>query len=192
MNFLRFALLPSIALIIGILLGVFVRDISTLTPVYTFKITDVLSVFITLVIGIFIPLVVKKWIDDERLKNNNLLDELKGLSEIIEIINNRIKQIYEKGKIRQKDKKILDIQFHLSDKEIEALCSFLDENSSKQISGLVNDLQKSYLSYWRVSTSIEVTDKSVSKIEETTFKSIYEKYIEVNQQIRKLKSRILN
>lgn len=60
MNFLRFILLPLIALLVGICVGLIVRDFPKFTLDYNLKITDVLNVLVTFGIGIFIPLLVKK------------------------------------------------------------------------------------------------------------------------------------
>lgn len=119
------------------------------------------------------------------------MDELSGLNKIIEGIRDYIQDIHKNKKIVAREKDFLNMQFDLSGKEVEELCSFLGENCPKQISGLVEGLRNSYLDYWKVSTSNEVISSSVRKIDDLTFKRIHEKYTEVNQQIRRLKSRIL-
>jgi hypothetical protein len=189
--YLRYILAPILTLFIGIAIGKLVNDWPKFIINYEIKITDIIKIASTIAVGIFVPFIVKKMIDDKRSKNNNSLDELTGFSKTIENIHNYINELYKNKKIIARDKDYLSIQLDSSDREITELCSFLSENCSKQTSNLLEEMKTSYLNYWRISTSIEVTGSNVRKIEDITFKKISEKYTEINKKIRRVKSEII-
>lgn len=189
--FFRYILPSFLILVLGIGIGVFIRDFPKFTMIYEVKIIDVFKLVATVGVGIFIPLVVKKLIDDKRSKNDNLLEELGGFNKMIDSIHNYIQDLYNNKKLVAKDKDFLNMQLDLTGNEVVTLCSFLTENCSKRATKPLEELKKSYLDYWHISTSIEVIGSSVRKIDDSTFKKISENHSEMKKKIREVKSEIL-
>jgi uncharacterized protein (DUF2344 family) len=189
--FFHYVLPISIALILGVVIGVIIRDFPLLTFNREVKIIDVFRWVSTVGIGVYIPLVIKKLIDDKRSEKNNLVEELNYFIKVIDQIQDSIKKIHGNNKIYAKEKDVLNLQFDLSDKEIQELCNFLNDNCKKQISPLITELKDSYTEYWKVSTSNDVIASSVKKISDDTYKQISLKYTDINKKLRKIKAELI-
>jgi archaellum component FlaC len=189
--FLRYFLLPAVTLLVGISIGLVIRDIPKFSMDYNIKITDVFSIILTFGIGVFIPLLVKKLIDDKRTKNAHLFEELSGFSKMTENIHDYIQDVYNNKKILVKDKDYINIQMDLLGKEFNEFHAFMMDNCPKQTTDYLNELKTCYIEYWQISTSIEVIGSSIKKIDDKTFKKICEKYTEMNKRIRRIKTEII-
>lgn len=189
--FFHYVLPITLGLVLGIVIGIIIRDFPLLTFNREVKIIDVLRWLSTVSIGVFIPLVIKKLIDDKRTEKNNLIEELNYFSKVINNIQESIFKIYSNNKIYAKEKDSLNLQFDLSDKEIQELCVFLTENCNKQVGTLIKELKDSYSEYWKVSTSNEVIASSVKKINDNTYIKIKSKHSEINKMIRKVKTKLI-
>lgn len=189
--FLRYILLPSITFFIGFSIGIITRDWPKFSMNYNIRITDVLGLLLTFGIGVFIPLLVKKLIEDKRTKNSHLLEELNVFIKMANNIHDYIQDVYNNKKILVKDKDYLNIQMDLLGKEFNEFHTFMLENCPKKIAAFLDDLKSCYIQYWQISTSIEVIGSSVKKLDDKTFKSICEKYTDLNKKIRRIKTEII-
>lgn len=190
MKILKFILLPLVTLIVGIIIGIIIRDFPLFTISYNLKITEVLSVILTFSIGVFIPLVVKKLIDDKRSFKNSLIEEVGTFTKTATRINDKLSSIYEANKITQRDKDDLNLLFEIADEEYNSLMSFIEIHCNDGAKKELNNLKDKWIEYWKIVTGTEVTRSEVKKIDETTYKRAVKCFNELKGFVRNIKTHL--
>jgi|GEM_PF-6211245 hypothetical protein len=186
-RFLIYILLPLIILVLGICIGVFIRDFPRFSMNYNVKITEIISLLLTLGIGVFIPLIVKKLIEDRRSFKNNLIEEVSSFNKITNTINDRLTTIHSSGKLTRQDKDGFVLLFEIADEEFNQLCDFLKENSNSEIQNYIDELQIKYMEFWKTLTGSEVTKSSLRKLNDETYKKAAHQHVSMKTITRKIK-----
>lgn len=187
MRFIKFVLLPLVTAIIGVIIGIIVRDFPLFTLNYNLKITEVLTVITTFSVGIFVPLIVKKLIDDNRSFRNTLIDESNNFIKTAERLDDRINELYSSKKLLQRDKEYINLLFEISDEEFNLLYSFLEQYCNSKAKGHLENLKNKWIEYWKILTGSEMTSKSITKIDDSTFKKATKTFSEIKSIVRNIK-----
>jgi len=190
MKIVRYLLLPIVFLILGICIGIIVRDFPKFSLDYQLKITDIIKIILTFGIGVFIPLIVKKLIEDKRSFKNSLMEEVSSFNKMASRINERLNSIYSSGKLTQKDKDEFTILFEIGDDEFNELCEFIKEHCNSESKKHIDDLQVKQIEYWKTLTGSEITASSVKKISDATYKKASKQFTEIKAITRKIKTSI--
>ena len=190
MKIVRYLLLPIGFLILGICVGIIVRDFPKFTLDYHLKITDIIKIILTFGIGIFVPLIVKKLIEDKRSFKNSLMEEVSSFNKMASRINDRLNAIYTSGKLTQKDKDGFTLLFEIGDDEFNELCDFMTEHCNTESKKHIESLQTKQIEYWKTLTGSEITASSVKKISDLTYKKASKQYTEIKAITRKIKTSI--
>tara|TARA_B100000378_G_scaffold278257_2_gene280853 strand:+ start:543 stop:1127 length:585 start_codon:yes stop_codon:yes gene_type:complete len=186
-RFLIYVLLPIIILILGISIGIIIRDFPKFSLNYNLKITEIISLLLTLGIGVFIPLIVKKLIEDKRSFKNSLIEEVSSFNKITNTINQRLVTIHSSGKLTRQDKDGFILLFEIADEEFNQLCEFLKEHSNSEIQTYISQLETKYMEYWKTLTGSEVTKSSLRKLNDDTFKKAAHQHVDMKSIARKIK-----
>ena len=189
---LKYLIIPIITLVLGVVIGVFIRDFPQFSMDYNIKITDVLSIIVTLSIGLFIPFIIKKMIDDRNTLKNNLIEEVGSFVKIASKIDERITTIYNTNKITQRNKDDINLLFELADDEFNSLFEFLKENCDKESNKLLDKVKDKYFEYWKILTGTEIMKSNVKKITDSSLKSSSSVFNEIKTLTRKIKSQLIN
>ena len=190
MKAIKYLLLPIVCLILGISLGIIIRDFPKFTLDYHLKITDVIKIVMTFGIGVFVPLIVKRLIEDKRSFKNSLIEEISSFNKMASRINERLNTIYSSGKLTQKDKDGFVLLFELGDDEFNELCDFITEHCNNEGKKHIEQLKNKHIEYWKTLTGSEVSSSSVKKISESTFKTASKQFTDIKAITRKLKTTI--
>jgi len=190
MKILKFFLLPLVTLVVGILLGIVIRDFPLFTLNYNLKITEVLSVLLTFGIGIFIPLIVKKLIEDKRSFKNTLIEEIGTFVKTASRISERITTIYESTKITQRDKDDINLLFEIADEEFNSLFSFIETHCQDGTKKELANLKAKWIEYWKILTGTEVTKSEVKRVDEITYKKAVKNFNELKGIVRNIKTQL--
>lgn len=188
--FLNYILLPLFLLIIGICLGIIIRDFPKFTLDYNLKITDILKLILTFGIGVFVPLIVKKIIEDKRSFKSSLIEEVSSFNKIASRINDRLNTVHSSGKLTQKDKDGFVLLFEIGDDEFNELCDFITENSNTDSKTHIEILKVKHIEYWKTLTGSEITSSSVKKINDVTYKKASKLFTDIKTLTRKIKASI--
>ena len=140
------AIVSTIALLVGICIGVFIKNFPGITYENKVEFLDILTFLLTLGIGVFIPFFIKKWIDDNKSIKEYLVREVEELQTVVLEVRDRIEECYKKSSTESQDRDHVNYVFHKAELQIQSI----EEQFNISFSGrkeLVEDLKNDYHKY---------------------------------------------
>lgn len=183
-------LLPVLILVLGICLGIIVRDFPKFKLVYEIKISDAFQNIITLGVGVFVPIIIKKIIDDSRSIKSTLMNEIENYEEQLNKVLELFQQCYKNKKLTQVNKENINLLLELTDSKLDSLKSCLSDQIPNKLQTELNKITELQNSVWKKLTGQSISPKRVLTIEPSLFNDVNKVGQELHTSITKLKTQI--
>lgn len=191
MNIKKLTIVCSIiAGIIGIIIGVFVKNFPIFTLDSSIKITEAIDTLVTIFIGIAIPVIAKHYFDKLDSDSNFLAEEIKVFEQRTNNVKCLIDKIYQQNVINTVDKESIITEFDLYDIDYNQLGVCIAEfKKNQKLQNEYKEFCNKYFQLWKLATGMKIISTAVEKIDSDTYKKINSYITQLNAHSRKLRIR---
>lgn len=168
----------------GVIADRLVKDFPLLSFDNSVGLVDAASLLVTIAIGILVPFLLKRWIDDSRQAKGYVVEELREFIHDINELPDLTKQLFFSGKITQEDKTRINATFETIDIKLSNLLHELEDFYSKETKPLRENLNSSYIEYWKFLTGSEIMSTKFKSIDETFYKKATGLYLNIETRVK--------
>lgn len=173
-----------LCLVIGVLIGVFIKDFPILKLDPAVALVDAASLCVTIAIGILVPFLLKRWIDDSRSARGYLVEELREFLHDVSEIQELTKDYFFAGEITPENKTRINSTFETIDLKFDNLSHELEDFYDKETKPLRDNLYEKYIDYWKCMTGTEIMSERFKSIDESFYKNATALYLQVETRIK--------
>lgn len=179
------AIIGIIVLLIGIVIGVFVKNFPIIEFDKKVTVLGTLTFLLTLAIGVIFPFLIKKWIDDNQTIKIYLVKEIEQL--VNEISENKkiISKSYSSGTFTSEERDSINFTFHSAELQIESIQKQFDVSFPNSLS-LVEEMKDFFRSYKDYLTGGELMISTFNKVDLTFYREHSNEYNKFESHLKEM------